>query len=191
MARRTPPEQQEYRPVNEQLARSVLARRHPESAESQQTVAKLESPPPAPSPETREQLDAPSKAAPEAKPADRADNANGNQKDQSTDEKPAKPKRKDLVREKRMLLTESEEEDLDQLVKGISAELGIRVKSSNVLRACLSLLLHVEPELRKQCKRYGKLGKRPSNNEPTQIATFEESLARLFDGAIRNTKSLD
>jgi hypothetical protein len=107
------------------------------------------------------------------------------------DGRPEKPKRKDLIREKRILLTESEEEDIDLILTAISSKLGIRVKFSNVLRACLSLLFHVEPELRKQCKRYGKIGKRPSNNEPTEIATFEENLARIFDGAIRNTRSLD
>jgi hypothetical protein len=98
--------------------------------------------------------------------------------------------RRKLVREKRMLLTESENELFEDLVRTISTELKVKVKESNVLRACLSLLLHVEGELAKQCRRSGAV-KRPRNDKPAEIAAFEEYLARIFDSAIRNTKKLD
>jgi hypothetical protein len=193
MAKRTPPEQQDYRPVKEQLVRSVLSRRPPppESVGSEATVVGPLGPPPALTELTREQSDAPPLVTSEAKPAARGDAPRRGKNTRENDGQTEKSRRKDLTREKRILLTESEEEDIDLLLKAISSELGIRVKFSNVLRACLSLLFHVEPELRKQCKRYGKIGKRPSNNEPTEIAAFEENLARLFDGAVRNTRSLD
>ena len=193
MAKRTPPEQQDYRPVKEQLVRSVLSRRPPppESVGSEETVVGPLGPPCPDGADPRAIGRCRPLSTSEAKPAGRSDAPRRGKNTRENDGQTEKPRRKDLTREKRILLTESEEEDIDLLLKAISSELGIRVKFSNALCACLSLLFHVEPELRKQCKRYGKIGKRPSNNEPTEIAAFEESLARLFDGAVRNTRSLD
>jgi hypothetical protein len=104
---------------------------------------------------------------------------------------PIRAKRKDLVKELRMLLTEAENELFNELVTGIGKDLKITIRGSNVLRACLTLLLNAQDELRKQCKRVEGPLQRPRYNEPTTIVAFEEELARIFDSAIRNTKSLD
>jgi hypothetical protein len=104
--------------------------------------------------------------------------------------KPLPSRRKTLVREKRMLLSLEEEEALEKLVTDMGKGLGLRVKTSNVLRACVALLFNVQDELSKQCHRT-KFTKRPRYDEPASIANFEENIARLLDTAVRNTKSLD
>ena len=89
-----------------------------------------------------------------------------------------------------MLLTEQEEELFQEFVGNISKNLGVKVNTSNLLRASLALLLHSERELLKQCRRVDYMRKkRPRNDQPTEIATFEENLARLFDSAIRNSEA--
>jgi len=109
---------------------------------------------------------------------------------QSDDEQEKPQVRKTFVREKRMLLTLEEEEALESLVSDMGKGLGVRLKTSNVLRACVALLFNVQDELSKQCRRT-KFTKRPRYDEPTSIANFEENIARLLDTAVRNTKSLD
>jgi flagellar motor protein MotB len=188
MAKRTPPNTEDYRPVNEQLARSVLSHRRQPTDENGERSEPLEAHPPAP-PMADEPSPEPSKPSEEppqrkALSSRRRKAAKGNAPSKET----VRAKRKELVREKRMLLTVSEDELFQGLVVGISSSLRVTVKSSNVLRACLTLLLHVQDELLKQCRRMEPL-QRPRNDEPTSIVAFEEDLARIFDSAIRNTKS--
>jgi hypothetical protein len=92
--------------------------------------------------------------------------------------------------EKRVMLSGSDSKLLDELVGGIKFELGVTVNASNVFRACLTLLDHVQDELLKQCRRV-ESPQRPRLDEPISIQVFEEHLARLFDTAVRNTRSLD
>lgn len=192
MAKRTPPEEQEYRPVNEQLARNVLTRRahrstlEPQIVEPPEQDRTLE----LAHPEDDEIL--PEKPAPEAQPATTLKvvrpkrGGRGNEQPKE----PARAKRKEMVSEKRMLLSEGEDRLFEELVSDISRELRVKVKASNVLRACLTLLNHVQVELLKQCRRMDP-PQRPRYDDPTSIQVFEEHLARLFDSAVRNTKSLD
>jgi hypothetical protein len=190
MAKRTPQDQQEYRPVKEELARSVLARRRIEPTASQPDVAVgAESNPPALAVESIEQSPTPEPVL-EAKAVRRTEAAAKDAKQKDAEAESTTPVRKDLVREKRMLLTVSEEQDLKNLVRDISDELGVSVNTSNVLRACLVILNHARDELRKQCRRHGKIAKRPRNNELTGIVVFEQTLAKILDGSIRNSKSL-
>ncbi len=191
MAKRTPPEEQEYRPVNEQLARDVLNRRAHRSTPEPQIV------------EPPEQDGALEVAHPEdvetsPEPASEARSAaalkvvrprRGSRGNEQPKE-PTRAKRKEMVSEKRMLLSEDEDRLFEELVSGISRELRVKVKASNVLRACLTLLNHVQVELLKQCRRMDP-PQRPRYDDPTSIQVFEEHLARLFDSAVRNTKSLD
>jgi hypothetical protein len=189
MAKRTPPGQEEYRPLNQQRVQSVLGHKAPvhEPNPDSETVEAL---PPAP----------PERDEPAPGSAEQPENtpqltvvSGGRKKTTRTSEpqkEPVRANRKELSREKRMLLSESEEQLFEELVSGISKHLRVKVKSSNVLRACLSLLLHVQGELLKQCARM-QPPQRPRYDEPTSIAVFEEELARIFDSAIRNTKSLD
>ncbi len=191
MAKRTPPEEQEYRPVNEQLARDVLNRRAHRSTPEPQIVEP---------PEQDGTLEAThhedDETSPE--PASEARSAaalkvvrprRGGRGNEQPKE-PTRAKRKEMVSEKRMLLSEDEDRLFEELVKGISYELRVKVKASNVLRACLTLLNHVQVELLKQCRRM-EPPQRPRYDDPTSIQVFEEHLAHLFDSAVRNTKSLD
>lgn len=189
MAKRTPPNTEDYRPVNEQLARSVLSHRRQPTDENGERSEPLEARPPAPpmADETPPEPSKPSEEPPQRKVLSgrRRKTAKRNAPSEAV-----RAKRKELVREKRMLLTASEDELFQDLVGSISSGLRVTVKSSNVLRACLTLLLHVQDELLKQCRRMEPL-QRPRYDEPTSIVTFEEELARIFDSAIRNTKSLE
>lgn len=191
MAKRTPPEEQEYRPVSEQLARSVLAHRARPVPQDPGPASEDEAPEPEPTPEVE-----PISEEPEAKPAPtplkvvRSPRRPRGAKTSESAKEPTRPKRKEMRQEKRMLLSESEDRLFQELVSGISRELRVKVKESNVLRACLALLTHVQVELLKQCRRM-EPPQRPRYEDPTSIRVFEEHLARLFDSAIRNTKSLD
>ena len=49
------------------------------------------------------------------------------------------------------------------------------------------LLMHSRDELLKQSEKMGGM-KRPPNNDPAALATFEHNLARLIDRAIRGTR---
>ena len=92
-----------------------------------------------------------------------------------------------LSREKRMLLTESEEDLLERLVKDMGKQLKTPLKLSHILRATTVLLMHSRDELLKQSEKMGGM-KRPPNNDPVALATFEHNLAQLIDRAIRGTR---
>lgn len=92
-----------------------------------------------------------------------------------------------LTREKRMLLTESEEDMLERLVKDMGKQLKTPLKLSHVLRATTVLLLHSREELLKQSEKMGGM-KRPANTDSAGLATFEDNLSRLIDRAIRGSR---
>jgi hypothetical protein len=92
-----------------------------------------------------------------------------------------------LSREKRMLLTESEEDMIERLVKDMGKQLKTPLKLSHVLRATTVLLLHSREELLKQSEKMGGM-KRPANTDSAGLATFEHNLSRLIDRAIRGTR---
>ncbi|MGZ4853466.1 MAG: hypothetical protein ACXV3D_09825 [Halobacteriota archaeon] len=186
MAKRVPPDREEYRPVNEQLVRAALHRNGTNDEDDGQPRAAIVEPQPV----VTQQAD----ETPRSAPPERVEEVTPNSTEATPSKgEPVRAKRRDLVCEKRMLLTKKEDGRFEELVSGISQELGTKVKASNVLRACLTLLVNVEGELRKQCRRVGKDGmaKRPRYDEPTEIVAFEDHLARIFDTAIRNAKSYD
>lgn len=194
MPKRIAPDERPYSPVQEALARDVLTKhrgrplsvveapedRAPEEqvdADASADASPIETPAPA------QVKPAKAPPAPVAFPAPA-------EPGMESDAPPRTAKKRDLTREKRMLLTRDEERELDRLIEEISDELGVRVKVSNVMRASVTLLFNVREELAKQCRR-AKFSKRPRNSEPTEIANFEENLARLFDSAVRNTRHRD
>jgi hypothetical protein len=191
MGKRTPPSTEDYRPVSEQLARSVLSHRRQSTIdEGGERSEPLEAPLPV-RPMANEPSPEPSKPSEESPPLKvlsgrRSKIAKGNKPSKEA----VRAKRKEMTREKRMLLTANEDELFQELVTCISSGLRVTVKSSNVLRACLTLLLHVQDELLKQCRRMEPL-QRPRYDDPTSIVAFEEELARIFDSAIRNARSLE
>jgi hypothetical protein len=192
MAKRTPPEEQEYRPVSEQLARSVLSHRA-------HVVHQVETQPrePEPAEPVSSTADEPQTKVREVEPHTTPPlkvvrpRKSRSTRPAETPKEPARAKRKEMTIEKRMVVTASENELFEELVKGIKRELRVTVNGSNVLRASLTLLYHVQEELLKQCRRVDPAPQPPRKDDPTSIQVFEEHLAQLIDSAIRNAKALD
>lgn len=91
-----------------------------------------------------------------------------------------------LTREKRVMLSTSEEERVEDLVRSIARELRTPVKLSHLLRACLGLVLRSREELLAQART--KPVERPPNGDTAGIAEFERSLGMLLDSALRLTR---
>ena len=167
MAKRVSPEEKGWNPVEASLVGDVF---NPQEQVTSQTADS-----PAPSNSRVVSIDA------------HRDQPNATQRDGPKQEPKEVEK---LSREKRVLLTESEEDTLERLVKDISKKLGTSVKLSHVLRATVSLLMHSQDELLKQSQKMGRL-KRPPNNDPAALAVFEHNLARIVDRAIRGSRIMD
>ncbi len=180
MAKRVSPDEKAFNPVEEALVRSAL---EPINAEIERptgstTLAKTRAevseqeagqPPPAPvlpkvvSIETGRKAQAPSGSAGLAKEVEK------------------------LSRVKRFLLTDGEDDILEQLVSDVGRRLGTPLTLSHLLRATATLLMHSRDEILKLSGKMGGL-KRPSNNDPVAIASFEHNITRLIDRAIRNSR---
>lgn len=168
MAKRVPPEEKPYRPVDDALVRSVLN-------------------PNVPAPEEEEGTSEESEAAQPPPPPPRVVNFPTRKAEPEPTEERVEPER--VTREKRFLLTPSEDRQLDRLVADMAEQLGAPVKPSHVIRATVTLLCHVSEELVKQSRKVGPI-KRPPNGDATALATFEHFLSRVIDTAIRNSKPL-
>jgi hypothetical protein len=89
-----------------------------------------------------------------------------------------------LNREKRVLLTESEERDLNKFLIDLGEALGTQVQLSHLLRASIELLKHARGELLDEARKTPGLS-RPANVYRIALATFERRLARLRLTAFR------
>lgn len=164
MARRVPPNDKPYRPVDEALVRSVL---NPEP--NQNTAKVLQTPEP-------------------FRPPPRLVGLEGRKEAQWPPLEPSTtPGVEKLTREKRVLLTPTEEWELERLISEMAGQLRTPLKPSHVFRATVMLLRHASEELLKQSRRVGPL-KRPPNNDVMALAAFEHYLAQVIDSALRNTK---
>jgi hypothetical protein len=90
-----------------------------------------------------------------------------------------------LNREKRVLLSQPEERELERLVNRVAGELSTPVKLSHLLRACVTLLRHAEDQIADQARQAGPLI-RPSNGDPAALAEFEHRIARILSAAFRD-----
>ena len=88
-----------------------------------------------------------------------------------------------LSREKRVLLTRSEEVRLERLVIAMAEKLQTSVKLSHLMRATLTLLQHAESELLRQCE-LAQAMKRPDNNSPGELLAFEGAIAEVIHRAL-------
>lgn len=176
MAKRVPPDEKPYRPLDDALVRSVLAPDTGAAALQQRSA----------SPASRPVLVTGAKAGQllGRKALCLAERAG--QAGQATEEAPSLER---LSREKRVLLTATEDRELERLVADMAAGLGTPLKASHLLRATFSLLDHAGEELVKQSRKVGPV-KRPPNNDPAGLAAFEHYLARVVEVAIRNTRPL-
>jgi hypothetical protein len=99
------------------------------------------------------------------------------------------PRPDKLNREKRVLLTQTEEHEIERLVSRVAAEVSTAVKLSHLLRACVTLLRHAEDQIADQARQAGTLT-RPSNGDPAALAEFEYRLAQILSAAFRDAERL-
>lgn len=173
MAKRVPPDEKPYRPVDDALVRSVL-NPQPMLSEEDQESGSTE---PQPSPRTTAETGTPKVLTLPRR------------KSEPEEERERKPEPERFTREKRFLLTPSEDKQIDRLVAEIAENLGTAIKPSHMIRAMTTLLCHASDELIKQSRRVGPI-KRPPNGDTTALAAFEHYLSQLIDTAVRNSKPL-
>src|ERR1035438_8204393 len=94
-----------------------------------------------------------------------------------------------LTKYNKFLTTPSEKLELERLAARMSGALGVSVKSSQVIRACLIQLLHSESEIIRVAEKM-EPPKRPSNAEAVGLAEFDQILAALISQAFRQTKPI-
>lgn len=85
----------------------------------------------------------------------------------------------------KFLTTPREKLELDRLAAHVSGALGVSVKSSQLIRACLVLLLRAENEVIRRAERQPRV-KRPSNTEAVALAEFDQLLADLLAQSFRD-----
>lgn len=95
-----------------------------------------------------------------------------------------------LSREKRVLLTLSEEREIERCVDRIAEGFGgTPVKLSHIIRACLTVMRHSENEIIHRAQEVGQLT-RPPNGDNMALAEFEHELAKVLSQAFRDAPSL-
>jgi hypothetical protein len=95
-----------------------------------------------------------------------------------------------LTQEKRVLISACEESALEGLVRRLANNGAATMKLSHLLRACIVVLRHSEPEL-VQHVRLGEGLVRPSNGNGRRLAAFERRLAKQVAAAIKSAPPLD
>ena len=156
MAKRVPPDEQPFRPVSESIVRSVLS--HQRESHQKETDDKIET----------------------AENNQSIGEKEANNRPERVEEKPLEKRN----REKRFLLSLSEERRLETLAISLSAELGTSVKSSHIIRACLSMLLDREDKIREGAEKSRGLS-RPANGDLKAINEFENAIGKLLKKALR------
>ena len=164
MAKRVSQDERPYRPVQEALVRAVMS----------QDVQELGT-------ETAD----PESEGPGTEPLD-GTLAEASEGHQAAAQLPAVEK---LSREKRVLLSPSEEREVEQVVARIAGELGTPVKLSHMLRAYMTLLIHAENEILQRARQSPPL-RRPPNGDPVALASFEQGLAHILSSALREAPTL-
>jgi hypothetical protein len=174
MAKRVSPDEKPYRPLEDALVRSVLN--------------------PEPAPESEEQGEGtePPQVFNSEQPSPKLFTIQGRKGQHEPPKKVEKaPESSEkLTREKRVLLTASEEREIERIVDEMAEGLGTSLKLSHVLRASVTLICHAREELIKQSRKAGPL-KRPPNGDTAAVAVFEHYLAQLIETAFRNTRPLE
>jgi len=85
----------------------------------------------------------------------------------------------------KFLTTQTEKFEFERLTARVSGALGASVKPSQLIRACLVLLLRAENETIRRAERQPRL-KRPSNTEAVALAEFDQTLAEILSQAFRD-----
>lgn len=101
---------------------------------------------------------------------------------------PAQPTMERREREKRVLLTRSEERDVERLVDRLAGELQTPIKLSHLLRATITMVLHAEEDLVQHARRTTLI--RPGNGNAPELAEFEFGVTQILAGAFRDARPL-
>jgi hypothetical protein len=177
MGKRAPADEKPFNPVEAALVRSVLAN---------------DLPPPEPTAPALSSVP----LLPQLSPAEQT--KDGERKtDGGPHSKPLRrlqlrtpvPQPEKLNREKRVLLTQAEEREIERLVSRVAAEVSTPVKLSHLLRACVTMLRHAEDQIADHARHAGTL-MRPSNGDPAALADFEYRLAQILSAAFRDAERL-
>lgn len=91
-----------------------------------------------------------------------------------------------LDQEKRILFTREETHALERLVHNLAVRLNAQVKSSHVIRALTTLLLHAETQIDHRANERGPLI-RPPNGDHAALQRFEREIANILAHAIRDS----
>ncbi len=180
MAKRVPQDEKPYRPVDEALVRSVLRGSISEEVTLPPTSSKAASP--------VESSDVSAPVVTES-PLPLALALPEGEEPKSQPEVTATGVEK-LSREKRVLLTKSEEREIERFVDRLADELETSLKLSHLLRACIVVLRHAENEILAQAREAAKL-ERPPNGDPVALARFEYQLAQLLSAALHQAAPLE
>ena len=89
----------------------------------------------------------------------------------------------------KFLTTPTEKLELDRLAARVSGALGVSVKSSQLIRACLVLMLRAESQIIRRAEGHPPF-KRPSNTEAVALAEFDQLLAEILSHAFRDAGPL-
>lgn len=84
-----------------------------------------------------------------------------------------------LTKYNKFLTTPSEKLELERLAARVSGALGVSVRTSHLIRACLIYLLEAENDIIKVAERFER-PKRPSNAEAVALAEFDQLIAELL-----------
>lgn len=94
-----------------------------------------------------------------------------------------------MDREKRVLLTPSEDRALERVVSNLGAELGTSLKLSHVLRSCIRIVINAEDELIERARANGRTI-RPPNGDLPAIEAFEKVVASVLQAGIRSARPI-
>lgn len=92
-----------------------------------------------------------------------------------------------MNREKRVLLTASEERAIERVIANLGAELGTSLKLSHVLRSCIRLVINAEHELIDRARSTGRTI-RPPNGDQAAIEAFESVIASVLHAGLRTSR---
>src|SRR5262245_37773434 len=172
MGKRAPADEKPFNPVEAALVRSVLAPEPPPSE-----IPALAARPPSVTEEMGEEKPAPTDGMTRPRVL------------RGLQIRTLAPRPDKLSREKRVLLTQAEEHEIERLVSRVAAEVATPVKLSHLLRACVTLLRHAEDQIADHARQAGTLT-RPSNGDPVALAEFEYRLAQILSAAFRDAARL-
>ncbi len=202
MAKRVPKDEKQYRPLEESLVRSVLSgptfATGPAAVGGASPAVAVAAPAPVP----QDHSPAPARPMPRLVPTTQQSQpaaAASAPPQPTTHATEAPPVRRPVAaadtmleprdREKRMLLTRSEERDVERLVDRLAQELGTSLKLSHVLRAYTLMLLHAEDEILDRARSTGHLA-RPGNGNAPQLAEFEKAVAQILMSGFRDAPTI-